>query len=66
MPSGSIRAAAGALALADRISDEWIDVSKVNDLEMLAGEAALTALVATSMEGAQTVDITGNTSVWAD
>jgi hypothetical protein len=66
VPVGSVRATAGALALADRLSDTWIDVKQVNALELLAGRAALSALVSTCTSSLQEMDTMGSRSIWAD
>jgi hypothetical protein len=64
--AGTVRATAGALALADRMSDTWIDQKRVNDIELLAGRAALSALVSSCTLCEQKVDSEGGRSVWAD
>jgi hypothetical protein len=64
--AGTVRASAGAVSLADRLSDAWIDVTKVKELELLSGKAALNALVSTSVEDYQHVTIDGSSSIWAD
>lgn len=61
-----MRAAAGALSLANRKQDSWIDVAKVNQLELLAGEAALNALVSTPLMNEQIISIEESSEVWAD
>lgn len=64
--AGGVRAAAGALSLANRTQDSWIDVEKVNELEFLAGEAALNALVSTPLAHEQFLSIDSSSEVWAD
>jgi hypothetical protein len=66
MCAGAVRAAAGALSLANRKQDSWIDVDRVNELEMLAGEAALNALVSTPLMHEQLISIDTSSEVWAD
>ena len=64
--AGGVRAAAGALSLANRKQDSWIEVAKVNELELLAGEAALNALVRTPLTHEQVISIDESSEVWAD
>lgn len=64
--AGGVRAAAGALSLANRKQDSWIDVDKVKQLELIAGEAALNALVSTPLMNEQLVSIDKSSEVWAD
>lgn len=66
MHVGGVRAAAGALSLANRKQDSWIDVERVNQLELLAGEAALNALVCTPLTNEQFISIDQSSQVWAD
>jgi hypothetical protein len=64
--AGAVRAAAGALSLANRMQNSWIDVRRVEELELLAGEAALNALVSTPVDDLQDVDIYESLEIWAD
>ena len=67
--AGSIQAAAGAISLADRRGDLFIETSRVPELERQAGRAALIAL--TNFQVTQNLpeglpEQSGSMSVWAD
>lgn len=64
--AGAVRAAAGALSLANRMQNSWIDINKVQELELIAGEAALNALVATPVGDLQDISISESCEIWAD
>lgn len=48
---GKVKAAAMAIALAERYTNDFIDASKIETLEMQAGTAALTALAKFQLAG---------------
>lgn len=52
--------------MADRLTDEFIDTSLIPELELLAGTAALNALVSTDVVPEHMVDVEKSVHVWAD
>ncbi len=59
MFAGGIRAAGMCLALADRNSNEMLDYSKLEQLEIKGGRVALEALSRTKLEGCGTQEERG-------
>lgn len=64
--AGSIRGAAAAISLADRLSDEFISTDLIAELEMLGGTAALNALISTEALPEHSVEVEKSVQVWAD
>lgn len=58
---GSMRAAAGVIALADRQSNDFLAADRIEEMERLSGQACLAALAKTPLAEAAN----GSGAVWA-
>ncbi|KAL4859498.1 Purine nucleoside phosphorylase DeoD-type [Chlorella vulgaris] len=61
---GSIRAAAGVIALADRTSNDFLGADRTQQLERAAGQACLAALAHTQLDDTWGPHHNGSTPVW--